>query len=76
MNNKAGSESALLSLRYPIFLRGNNIFEANAGGAITLLQAQMDISGELLFKDNTASSGAAIHMLDYSTVSACCVRSG
>lgn len=59
----------MLSLRYPIILRGDNIFKGNLGGAITLLQARLDIAGQILFEGNVASNGGGIEMLDYSTVS-------
>ena len=62
-------QSALLSLRHPITLRGQNTFRENMGGAVTLLQAQLNISGQILFEGNIASNGAGIKLLDQSTVS-------
>ena len=60
--------SALLSLRYPLVLKGTNIFQGNQGGAVTLTQAHMDTFGSIRFEGNTAESGGAVTLLDKSTV--------
>ena len=39
------------------------------GGGITLLQAQVDAHGPILFQNNTAEDGGAVKMLDDSRVS-------
>lgn len=65
----AGINSALVSLRYPVSLQGTNLFQGNEGGAITLLQTEMYVSGRVDFIENRAVDGGAINMLDYSAVS-------
>ena len=67
-DNKADTRSALLSLRYPMYLDGENIFKRNIGGAITLLQTQLDFSGLAWFESNSARDSGAIKMLDQSIV--------
>jgi hypothetical protein len=57
-----------LSFRLPISLSGINTFRGNKGGAITLLQSRVDISGSAMFKDNSARVGAALILEDQSLV--------
>ena len=67
--SEGGTGSALLSLRYPVNLAGSNAFKRNTGGAITILQTFLDISGEVRFEGNVARDGGGIRMLEYSYVS-------
>ena len=66
--NKAKNQSAVLSFRLPISLSGTNIFGRNKGGAITLLQSRIDVSGSAVFRDNSARVGAALILEDQSLV--------
>lgn len=66
--NKAKNQSAVLSFRLPISLSGTNIFRRNKGGAITLLQSRIDVSGSAVFRDNSARVGAALILEDQSLV--------
>lgn len=66
--NKGGTRSALLSLRHPVTMNGDIVFMSNMGGAITLLQTQLDISGQILFEGNVAKNGGGITLLDHSIV--------
>ena len=68
MDNQANLHSALLSLRYPITLAGHNLFARNVGGAVTLLQARLDIFGSVLFQDNVAEDGGGVKLVDDSRV--------
>ena len=61
--------SALLVFRFPIEFRGYNHFVDNVGGGIILLNAQMNVSGELLLLNNKAMFGAGIAMDDTCLVS-------
>ena len=47
---------------------GVNIFKANQGGGVTLLQTNMDVSGTLHFEENAAISGGAISLEDLCVV--------
>lgn len=69
IGNMADINSALVSLRYPVSLQGTNLFQGNKGGAITLLQTEIYVSGRVDFIENRAVDGGAINMLDYSAVS-------
>ena len=60
--------SAVSIFRYPLLLQGSNIFKENEGGAITLLQTQLDVSGSAWFEGNHAYDGGAITILDQSVV--------
>ena len=66
--NKATNQSAVLSFRIPISLSGTTTFRGNQGGAITLLQSRVDISGSATFKNNSARVGAALILEDQSLV--------
>ena len=70
VDNKVGTDGtgALLTLRHPITLKGSNIFQGNMGGALSLFQARMDVSGQVLFENNTALNGGGMLMFDQSIV--------
>ena len=60
---------ALYSLRYPLVLQGNNIFERNIGGAITLIETEMVVYEQLLLEKNMAVDGGGLSMFGDSVVS-------
>ena len=70
VGNKVGTDGtgALLSLRHPITLKDSNIFQGNMGGALSLFQARMDVSGQVLFENNTALNGGGMLMFELSIV--------
>ena len=66
--NQAKRQSSILSFRYPIKFTGVNIFKANQGGGVTLLQTNMEVSDILHFEENTAKNGGAISLEDLCVV--------
>jgi predicted outer membrane repeat protein len=48
---------------------GHNYFYGNIGGGITLMNARLNVRGELLFKSNVAIFGGGIAMDDTCLVS-------
>jgi predicted outer membrane repeat protein len=56
--------SALAAFRFPVTLNGSNVFRNNSGGAITLLNTQMDAFGEVVMDGNTAAFGGGLAMDD------------
>ena len=61
--------SALLAFRFPVELKGRNCFVGNLGGGITLLNARLSVTGELLLLSNVAMFGGGIAMDDSCLVS-------
>lgn len=61
--------SALLAFRFPVELSGCNKFDGNIGGGITLMNARLNVRGELLLLNNVAMFGGGIAMDDSCLVS-------
>lgn len=45
-------------------LSGNNVFELNKGGAMSLIQSRVDVSGVVYFTENAATAGGALALQD------------
>ena len=69
LTNDLVHSSALLAFRFPVTLSGCNHFEENIGGGITLMNARLNVRGELLFLNNLAMFGGGIAMDDSCLVS-------
>jgi len=64
LNNTSETQdtSALTAYRVLVEADGNNAFNGNVGGGITLLKARIDVKGRIDFYNNTAVLGGGISL--------------